>query len=220
LANTITVTNYSTDVRNRLGDTSFDSAMLIQFANDTNKEICNFADWPFKETSFQGTVDGTSAIYDFQPDCESLINLILVDPNSNATFLRYLPYKEFDLLYPDPTALTPASPTIWTTFGSTFQIGPATPDQTYTLLQRYIKNPTEITTGSNTIDIPDSFSEVFTLGMLRRAQAANDQYDLSQITSQEFDLQIARMKQRLIKRQTGELARMGRLNKRPDWLAW
>lgn len=219
MANTILVSTYKTWVKNRLGDTSFDSSILTQFANDTNREICDLADWPFKETAFQGTVDGTSAIYDFQSDCQSLINLILVDPNNNAVFLKYIQYKEFDQLYPDPTALTPAQPTIWTTFGSTFQVGPAKPDQTYTLLQRYIKNPTTITTDSETVDVPDEFSEVFTLGMLRRAQATNDQYDLAQLTSQEFDIQIERMKQRLLRRQTGELARMGR-SRKPSWITW
>jgi hypothetical protein len=219
LSNTVQVGTYKTWVKNRLGDPSFDSSILTQFANDTNREICNLADWPFKETAFQGTVDGTSAIYDFQSDCQSLINLILVDPNNNAVYLNYLQYKEFDQLYPDPTALTAAQPSVWTSFGRTFQVGPATPDQTYTLLQRYIKNPTTITADSDMVDVPDEFSELMTLGMLARAQSANDQYYLAQITAQEFSAQLDAMKKRLLRRQTGELPRMGR-SRKPTWIVW
>lgn len=221
MANTITSAEYKNIVRWRIGDDEFNSGLLTQFANDTNREICNGAMWPFMEETFAGTVTSGTATYNLPSDFQTAINLTLTDPDNNAIFLDYVDNKQFTQDYPDPSALNDATPEVWTSFGSTFTIGPAAPDQNYTLALNYLKVPTTITEDGDTLDVPDEFSEVVVLGMLHRALMANDYYDQAQVIAQNFDIQLDRMKQRLLRRQTGQSPRIrtGRTNKR-DWLTW
>lgn len=204
MTTSIQFSTYKAWVLNRLDDTSFDSAKLLQFANDENRDICNQERWPFMIKTISGTITTTAATYDWQSDCQALINLLVVNPDANQLPLHYMPFEVFDQKYPDPSQLTKAPPTIWTGIGTTFTVGPAYPDATYTLIQRYVKEPTVITGDSSVLDVPDAFSEIIVLGMLARTQMTNDQYDLAQVTLQEREIRLDKMREKLLLPPSGE----------------
>src|ERR1044071_7739602 len=101
-----TLSQYRSWVLNRLGDSSFDTSMLTQFAHDTNREIADAYEWPFMRDTFSGTVDNTTNAYAFPAGLLVPINIRLIDPSGKE---RYLPPKTcewFDRQYPDPSTLT------------------------------------------------------------------------------------------------------------------
>ena len=204
---TYTLSSLRTATTDRLGD-SVDDRKLNQWANDTNREICNSRRWRFMEEVFIGTVTAGYTAYDLPEDFQAAINFTLTDPDNNASFINFIPYEEFDQLYPDPTALTAAMPTLWTFYGNSLIIGPGEPDQGYTMQLRYIKQPGELSDDSDVPDVPEAFQEAMILGMLKRALMAADNYDFAQVIGQEFERQMDFMTERLQARQYGELYRM------------
>lgn len=210
MANTLTVANYQARTRVKLNRSSYDSTKLIQFADEANKEICNNRRWRFLEATFSGTVTTNYTNYDLPADYQAAINLTLTDPDMNAIFMQYMPYERFDVLYPDPTALTATTPSIWSVYGSSMIIGPAKPDQDYTLRLRYIKVPTPLTQTTQTIDVPDDFAELMVLGMYRRALEASDNFNQAQVVYQEWADLMDQMDERLQSRQYGQPLRMGK----------
>jgi hypothetical protein len=209
---TIILGTYKTRVRNKLADPSFDDASLTQFADEVNKEICNQpVPWPFMESLFLGTLTAGMNTYNFPSDLQRPISLEVTVPDASARFLTYMPYKEFDQRYPDPTQLTRNAPDVWSRFGTTFIVGPPPPDQAYTVQMRYIKLPsTTITTAGDPtlLDVPDDFSELVVLGMYARALDASDQQDVALGQYNRFAQQLSLMKQRYGIMQSGVPLRM------------
>lgn len=222
---TYTVGEANTAVLARLGDTSFSTTTLLQFANDVNRDICNAAELPFMETSYTGTAASGNVFFDLQSTVTNFqlpISLQINAPNASAVSVAYMQHRKYFEENPDPTALTAAAPRVWSMHGTTLILGTAPLDQTYTFQLLYIKEPTVLTTTSGatgTFDVPNAFSELVILGMLARAQMANDQYDLSQVTQQDFEIKFDAMKKRLLRRQSGASPRMGQGGK-PDWITW
>jgi hypothetical protein len=214
---TYAVSDASSTVLGRLGDSSFSPALLLEFADNANSWLCNAAEWPFMEKTYTGTAASGNIFFDLQTtatDYQLPISISLNAPDASATPVTYKQHRDFFEEYPDPTALTAARPSIWSMFGTTLILGPAPLDQTYTFQLLYLKEPTPLTGDTSVFNVPNAFRELLILGMLGRAQATNDQYDLSQLTFQEFDIQYAMMEKRLLKRQSGTSPRMGRLQRR------
>jgi hypothetical protein len=205
----ITVANYQSFIRNRLDDPSYDAVKLLQFLNDANREICNHQRWRFMESVFIGNITIGVSSYALPTNFQAAINFTLTDPDANARFVSYMPYELYDQKYPDPTALTTATPTLWTFYGNSLIVGPALPDQAYTMQLRYIKSPATLTDASNTLDVPDDFSEIVVLSAYRRALMTNDSFDQAQIVQQEIDEKMEAMSDRLQSRQFGEPVRFG-----------
>jgi hypothetical protein len=200
---TYTVSQANSAVLARLGDTSFSSTTLLQFANDVNREVCNAVEWPFMERSFTGTAASGNVFFDLQTTITNFqlpIALQLNAPDASAVAVRYWPHERFYREYPDPTGLASARPSMWSMFGTTLIIGPRPLDQTYTFQLLYLAEPTTLTGNDSVFDIPNAFSEVAVLGMLSRAQMVNDQYDLAQVTAQEYDIKLDKMIKRLTNR--------------------
>lgn len=202
---TYTVQQASTAVLGRLGDPAFDSSLLLQFANDENRDICGDAEWPFMQGVFDGTLTVGVAIYNLPSDYQAPIKLLVTDPDQNAIRLKYWPYTRYDNEYPDPTQLTRSMPWMWTTYAQSFIVGPASPDKTYTLRLRYVKEPAELTSVSSIFNVPNAFSEVLVLGILARAQEASDMEDVAKGTWQYRMDKYMRMKRRLLGGPSGEV---------------
>lgn len=214
MANTLLVSDYMTRTRNKLNRSSYDSNKLIQFADEANKEICNNRRWRFMEKNFSGDITANETNYDLVSDYQAAINFVLIDPDNKATYLKYMPYEVFDQEYPDPLAMPAATPSIWTVFGASLVVGPAKPDQNYTLRLRYLKAPVNLTAVGNTPDITDDFAEIMTIGMTRRALEASDMYNQAQVLYQEWQDLMDAMEERLMSRQYGEPVRMNNQRRR------
>lgn len=190
-------------VANRLDDTSYDAASLNQFANDVNRYICNSRRWRFMEKVFIGTVTTGSANYAVPTDFQSAVNITLTSPDNSAAFIPYMPFEQFDQLYPDPTAATNGRPLLWYRFGLTINFYPA-PDQTYTMNLRYLKVPTTMTLDTDVPDIPLEFQEVVTLGAYAKALERNDQFDQAEAIMKQYRDGLDAMTRRLQTAQLGQ----------------
>jgi hypothetical protein len=191
-------------VRNKFGDPSFDDATLTQFANETNKDICNTVAWPFMEKASGSLTltSGTNTIAAIS-DLQQLINIEVTAPTNRILFLDYMPYPEFVQRYPAPATLTAGQPSIWSVFAGALVFGPANADQNYTVVEQYIKVPTTTSSDSSTLDVPDDFSELVVLGMYARALEAADQPDYATAQYNRYDKIMAQMKIRYGIRQSG-----------------
>lgn len=206
---TFLISQYQGWTRTKLNRTSYDGTKLLQFADEANKEICNDRIWRFLEKTFSGTIQAGITDYQLPADYQAAINFLVTDPDNKAIPMEYRPFELWDQDFPDPTALTASAPTLWTVFGDSLIVGPAAPDQEYTLRLRYIKTPKNITQVTDTPDVTDDFSELLTLGMYRRALLASDNFNQAQVIYQEWQDKMDNMQERLQSRQIGAPVRMG-----------
>jgi hypothetical protein len=116
--------------------------------------------WRFLQANFVGTLTSGDLQYDFETNWNWPTGITLTAPDSNATHLDFIEYQQFRQRYPDPTAATESVPSLWTTRGRTFLIGPNPPDQTYTLDAAFERLPTTLTAEADTLDVPDDGSEL------------------------------------------------------------
>lgn len=207
-ANTYTVSQYKNWTMTKLDDAAFNWGTLLQLLNDTNREICNSLPWSFMETTFVGTLTVNKNTYDLNattPTIQQLLDFELTAPDASAIYVDYMPSPEFRQRYPNTSisAMTPHAPSVWTRFGNTLIFGPSAPDQTYTLTQHYLRVPTTLVNDTDTIDIPDDFSELVVLGMYARALELEDQVDYAATQRQIFTQQLGLMKTRYGQRQAG-----------------
>lgn len=215
-----TVAQYKSWVRDRMPGITLADSLLTEIASSTNREICNAAAWPFKESSFVGTVSAGQRTFDLQSTITTFqlpMGLQLTDPNNSAVDVKYMSWQRFNQLYPDPDQLTATRPWMWSIFGTTLIIGPAKVDQTYTFSLPYLKEPTPLTADATVVDVPDAFAEVMITGMMYRAYQAKRKFNQAQVIRQDYDGGdenhnrglLGDMKRRLLIRQDGELVEMG-----------
>lgn len=209
MPNLLQVSHYQALVRNRLDDQSYEAGKLLQYISDSNREICNNQRWRFMEAVFLGNITIGTSSYALPTGFQAAINFTLTDPDANARFVSYMPYELYDQKYPDPTALTTATPTLWTFYANSLIVGPGAPDKAYTMQLRYIKSPATLALTTDLLDVPDDFSEIVVLSAYRRALMTNDNFDQAQIIQQEVDEKMEAMSDRLQSRQFGEPVRFG-----------
>lgn len=202
------LSQYKAWTRNRINRQSFDTTKLTQFANEANRDIINTERWRFMEKAFVGSIAIGVNTYALPVDFQAAINFTLVDPDSKAFFVPYMPYETYDQRYPDPTAMPSGVPTCWTFFGNTLIVGPAKPDVAYTMQLRYYKSPVTMTADTDIADIPDDFAELMVLGMMARSLQSSDIYDQAQVIQEEWRRQMSAMQTRLQSRQFGAPLRM------------
>lgn len=196
---TYTVAQYKAWVLDRLQNIPVDDSVMLQFLQATNREIVNMslggAVWPFMEDNFVGTVEAGSWQYNFESNWRDPYDLTLVAPDNNARHLRRIEYEDYRQLYPDPgSALTtPTPPTVWAVYKRTFLVGPTPPDQDYTLDMAFVRAAATPTLNTDTLDVPDEWSELVILGIQRRAYRYRRRFDQAQIIDQDYDLLLQQM---------------------------
>lgn len=204
-----TVTSLTNKVQQKLDNTSFDTSKLLNFLNDTNRFILNSKRWPFMETTANFTaVIGTQSVGTLPTDLQVPISLRILTPTNYATELPYLPYEEYDRMYPNPTLIANGVPILYTIFDGNILLGPGAPDQAHTLQLRYLQKPTELVNPTDVPDVPSEFEELMVLGAYKRALEHEDSFDQAQVVGQEFDELLNLMNVRLTRRQLGQPTRM------------
>lgn len=166
-----------TKVQNKIDDSGFSSTKIIDFLNDTQREIFNGRLLRFMETSdtFTATV-GQASVGTMPTDFQMPIDMRITDPDGYVKKLQYVDYKIIDELYPEPTVNGNGIPDTWYEYGGQIYVNP-TPSVAVTLTLRYYKRPTELSTSSDVPSIPEEFQELLVLGATRRCLQHNDSYD-------------------------------------------
>lgn len=189
-------------VRRRLDDESYEASVLDQFINDTQRQTLNTYSFPFMEKTFSGVLAEGASTFNLPADTQTVISFRITAPDDAAGFLEYLPFREFDKRFPDPSAQAGAKPQYWTFVNGTFKVHPKT-DEPYELDLRYLVKPIELVEGTDVPQIPEEFQEILVLGAHQRALERDDAYNEAQVVEQKYDQLVEDMVKRLVTRQIG-----------------
>jgi hypothetical protein len=169
-----------TRAQRKLDDDSFDTSILIDFANDTEREVFNKYRINIMEHQYDSivTIAGSrdiSASLPTIPPPQTYISLRVILPIQYSRLLPYIDYEDADKFYPNYQLLGQGPPIAWFIFdGVPSLLNPA--DKVYTISAKYTINPNKLLTVGDTPNIPEEFSEITVLGMYARAMEFNDQY--------------------------------------------
>lgn len=179
-------------VQNKLDDPSFDTGILLDFLNDTEREVFNRYRINIQEQQINTitTTTGSRTLTGLPGAAGSgtvgqYISLSILVPINYARVIPYMEYEDVDVMYPNYQLLGQGTPIGWTIFdGTPYVINNA--DKIYTLSAKYTLFPTEIVNPTDTPNIPEEFSEITVLGMYARALEFNDEYDEAEAVRQQF----------------------------------
>lgn len=178
------------EVQDKLGDTSFSPASLLNYANNTNRDIHTKHDLTYMQTSQTFTTTANSdTLGDIPDDLLNAYNLRLTD-KQYARKLTFWTFDKFDTHYPQPSLTAPSIPILWYNYGGLLKIYPAASQPTnltgYGAELRYRLKPTGLTKLTDTPNVPEEFREVMFLGMMKQAMERRQRYDVSQLLDQQY----------------------------------
>lgn len=185
-----TVQTVITKTQRKLDNTSFDSATLIDYANDTERELFNRYRIPSvneREATSITTTNGSNALSGLpSTTVNNYLSFRIYTPINYAMPIPYIEYEDVDLVYPNVGLLGTGPPIAWTIYNGT-PVLVNNADQTYTIRAKYLINPTELTSASDTPNVPQEYSELLVLGMYARALEHDDEFDKAAAARQQFD---------------------------------
>lgn len=188
-----TVTSLFTRVQNKLDDSSFDTTVLLDFLNDTEREVFNRYRINTQEQQIDTitTTAGSRALTGLPGVAGSgtvgvYISLRIILPVNYSRLIPYVEYEDADKYYPNYQLLGQGTPIAWFIFdGTPTLLNNA--DKTYTLSAKYTLLPTPLVSGTDIPNIPQEYSEITVLGMYARALEFNDEYAEAQSIRQQFN---------------------------------
>lgn len=185
-----------TKVQNKLDDAGFSSSILIDFANDTQRELFNSHFFQFMEDSQTFVLTpGTADIGTLPTNLQLPINLRITSPAAMSKVLQPITADEYDELYSSNAVNTQGTPSQWIPFEGSIITYPIA-SSAITLTMRYYKVPTEMTATTDVPEIPQEFQEVLVLGMYKRALEYNDSFDQAAYITVKMDKLIDDMARR------------------------
>lgn len=194
-----TVNDLVVRIQQKLDDTSFDVTTLINFLNDTEREVFNRYRLNTEEQQID-TITTTAGSRDLTglpgnagagtPSSATLvgqyISLRVILPVNYSRVIPYVDYEDADKYYPNYNLLGEGPPIAWFIFdGVPTLLNRA--DKTYTLSAKYTLLPTTLTATTDTPNIPIEYSEIEVLGALARAYEFNDQFNEAQSIRQQYN---------------------------------
>ena len=179
-----------TRVQNKLDDSSFSTDLLLDFLNDTERQVFNHLRINTEEQESDTiTTTASSRALTGLPALGTVgeyINLRIILPVNYSRVIPYVEYEDADKYYPNYMLLGIGTPIAWFVFdGVPTLLNNA--DKTYTLAAKYTLLPTPITCGTDTPNRPIEFSEITVLGMFARALEFNDNYDQAQAVRAQYN---------------------------------
>lgn len=191
------------DIRNRvindkLDDTSFDSTVVDNFINDTQRDIFNTYELPFMESYETVDLAVDERIFTLPADCQLPQAATITSPDGQQKDIMsgYMDFRSFVAQFPTPANNTSGPIQYWTSYaGKIFTSAPL--DVDYVLELFYIKTPTTLSDDADTPEVPEEFSETLLLGAFKRVLQRNEDYDLAVSIEAEYSRQLDKMVARL-----------------------
>jgi len=198
-------------IRNRiqidkLDDEEFDSSVIDNFINDTQRDIFLSAELPFMEKIFSGTINPGATIFKFPTDLSMIQSQVIVSPTGVAKDIEkgYIDFKDFNMSFPIPSNNAPSEICNWTLYGGKMLLSAPT-DVEYTMSTFYIKTPTLLTQDSDIPEVPEEFNELLVLGAYKRVLERNEDFDLSAVVGGEYERLFGMMVSRYGFRKSGPI---------------
>jgi len=168
----------------KLDDEEFDSSVIDNFINDTQRDIFNEYELPFQEKIFQGTIPGGSTMFQSPTDLAQLQSQTMVDVPGFSN--QKMKWRDFFQTYPDNANATPGKPSNWTLYAGNFIFDkPTDADYTFTLF--YIRKPKLLSGDTDVPEVPEDFAELLVLGAYIRVLKRNEDFDQAAFVQNDYD---------------------------------
>lgn len=171
----------------KLDDDEFDTGVIANFVNDTQRDIFNNYELTFQEKIFAGTLPASATMFNV-PDDQALLQRAILsggDRTRDITGL-YMPWREFVQHYPVPHENTAGDFENWTSYaGNIILSRPTEVDQTLTMY--YIRKPILLVQPTQVPEIPEEFSELLVLGAYIRCLKFNEDNDQAAFHEGEYN---------------------------------
>ncbi len=171
----------------KLDDDEFDTGVISNFVNDTQRDIFNQFELTFQEKIFAGTLPAQSTMFNTPDDLALLQRAILTNGTDYQDITSlYMPWRTFLQTYPVPGQNTPGQVTNWTSYAGNIMLNcPSADEQTLTMY--YIKTPITLVTPTQVPEIPEEFSELLVLGAYVRCLEFNEDFDQAAYVKTEYN---------------------------------
>lgn len=180
----------------KLDDPTFDSSVVDNFINVTQRWIFNQFELPFTEGRFSGVIASGQSIFQFPDDVQVPQNLVITDAGYQKDISdSYVKFRDFFRAYPTPNLNDPAEPLAWTSHAGKLYFSQPT-DKAYQLDTFYIKKPATLVNDTDEPEIPEEFQEILVLGAYSRILQRNEDWDMAAIVDSQIDNQISMMNNR------------------------
>lgn len=201
-------------VKDRLTDQNFSSALIDQFINDEQREICNYYDLPFNRSSATLTLVAGESRVNLPSDHQKTKVLRITAPTTenNDITRYYLPYGKFRRIFYDTNNYGESSPTWWTIYTDAI-IFSWSADQNITLELDYTASIPTLSDDADVPVIPEDFQELLVLGALVRCYEANDDNDIAQYQAGKKNLLLQAMLKRYSPQQSGKVEILSNSNR-------
>lgn len=207
-----------TRVQQRVRDTSYSSAEIKGFLNDTQNDVFNEYRLPFMETTQAYTLTvGVSDITNgvgLPSNYVQAVDITLTSAGRESV-IPSRDIRAVDNLNPDPddeTANPRGAPQYWYFYAETIRVYPE-PDAAYTLTLRYYKKPTLLSADADVPDLPSEFEELLVVGAAYRVLQVKDNYDQAGILQNKYDEILQKLVVKYSQPQVGKPTIM-RINRR------
>lgn len=189
-----------------LDDEEYDPAILDRAINRAVREIFNQFELPFMEKIFSGTIPEGATMFNYPPDMALAQNHVVTAPDGSQRNIEggYLPFRDFNSVYPTPANNSPGAVAHWTSYGGKIILSRPT-DKEYTLDLYYIKKPAKLLADTDVPEIPEEFSELILLGAYIRIAKRNEDTDLAQMALGDYAGQLNKLVERYGYRKTGPI---------------
>ncbi len=168
----------------KLDDEEFDSQVIDNFINDTQRDIFNEYELPFQEKIFQGTIPAGSTIFQSPEDLAQLQSQTMVDVPGFSN--QKMKWRDFFNAFPDNANADPGKPSAWTLYANNFIFDkPTDADYVFTLF--YIRKPKLLQGDTDVPEVPEDFAELLVLGAYIRVLKRNEDFDQAAYIQNDYD---------------------------------
>lgn len=158
------------------------------FINRGYHRICEEADWPFLQIVASGTAPLSSLT-----DIREVIYVL--DTTNNAELQGS---TANDIAYLDPNVSTAGTPQYWWLDQDTIKVYPTSASASLSV--RYVKVPTDLSSGSDTPVLPTRYHPLIVDAAVLEAAKDADDLNTLQVLQADYDRRIQEMKRTLLNR--------------------
>ena len=181
-------------MEDRLDDTDYESNVIDNFINATQREIFNTYELEFQEEVFSGSLPQGARTFTFPENMQIPLSIVITGPDGSQRNImdKYIRFRDFNKLYPTPDNGTPGPIFAWTSFAGNM-VTSAPIDRPYVMDTFYLKKPKLLIDDSDVPEIPEEFQEVLVLGAYKRVLERNEDFDYAAVIENKYQAQLELM---------------------------
>lgn len=187
-------------VKDEAKDSSLSTSLLTRWLQRVQDTTLGHYRFSFLEQTATDTLDINDLSYTCPTDLQVIIGLVL-DDDVNTWQPCYMPYREFERKYPDPSLDPATNPDAFTMYGNviywSFPL-----DKAYDLTLKYLRKPVRFTSGSIEPDIPEEYQDILMLGTMAWVEKYRENHDIAALYLRQVEDLSEDMLQRYGTRQT------------------